>query len=97
MCRYKKNPASLVKVPSTGLYKHHATSSVPRFQGTLGEFGISYRCVTYENEFYQLLEYKDDVDLEEKLLEWENFYNLHRPHGAFNGMTPFEVLRKKLL
>jgi transposase InsO family protein len=50
-----------------------------------------------EREFYQLLEYKDDVDLEEKLVEWENFYNLHRPHGGLRGKTPYEILREKLV
>jgi transposase InsO family protein len=47
-------------------------------------------------EFYQLLSYKDDVDLEAKLDEWERFYNFHRPHAAHNGKTPYEVLREKL-
>ena len=47
-------------------------------------------------EFYQLLDYKDDVDLEAKLDEWERFYNFHRPHGAFSGKTPHEALREKL-
>lgn len=47
-------------------------------------------------EFYQLLSYKDDVDLEAKLDEWERFYNFHRPHGEHNGKTPYEVLREKL-
>lgn len=49
-----------------------------------------------EQEFYQLLTYKGDVDLEAKLEEWERFYNLARPHGAFNGKTPYEALREKL-
>ena len=49
-----------------------------------------------EQEFYQLLSYKGDVDLEEKLAERERFYNLARPHGAHNGKTPYEVLREKL-
>jgi transposase InsO family protein len=40
-----------------------------------------------EQEFYQLLSYKGDVDLEAKLAEWERFYNLARPPGAHNGMT----------
>ena len=31
-------------------------------------------------EFYQLLEYRDDVDLEQKLADWETFYNLQRHH-----------------
>ena len=47
-------------------------------------------------EFYQLLDYKDDVDLEAKLDEWERFCNFHRPHGAFNGKTHYESLREKL-
>jgi len=47
-----------------------------------------------EQEFYQLLSNKDDVDLEAKLGEWEQFYNFARPHGAFNGKTPYEALRE---
>ncbi|WP_169196412.1 integrase core domain-containing protein, partial [Devosia sp. MC1541] len=49
-----------------------------------------------QQEFYQLLSYKGDVDLEAKLNEWERFYNFARPHGAFNGKTPYEALREKL-
>ncbi|MDG1457085.1 MAG: hypothetical protein P8Q92_04115, partial [Pseudoprimorskyibacter sp.] len=47
-------------------------------------------------EFYQLLSYKGDVDLEAKLDEWERFYSFYRPHGAHNGKTPYEALRDKL-
>jgi transposase InsO family protein len=47
-------------------------------------------------EFYQLLTYTDDVDLNRKLEEWEKFYNYDRPHGAFNGKTPYEALRNLL-
>ncbi len=49
-----------------------------------------------EQEFYQPLSTKGDVDLEAKLQEWERFYNLARPHGAHNGKTPYEALRAKL-
>ena len=49
-----------------------------------------------QQEFYQLLSYKGDVDLEAKLDEWERFYNFARPHGAHNGQTPYEALRDKL-
>ncbi len=52
---------------------------------------------TDKKEFYQLLEYTDDVDLNKKLKAWEQFYNLNRPHGAFNGKTPFEIMKEKLL
>jgi transposase InsO family protein len=47
-------------------------------------------------EFYQLLGYKGDVDLEAKLAEWERFYNFNKQHGAHNGKTPYEALREKL-
>ena len=49
-----------------------------------------------QQEFYQLLSYKGDVDLIAKLAEWESFYNLARPHGAHNGKTPYEALRQSL-
>jgi transposase InsO family protein len=49
-----------------------------------------------QQEFYQLMKYKDDVDLEKKLAEWEAFYNFARPHGAHGGKTPYESLREKL-
>jgi transposase InsO family protein len=51
---------------------------------------------TDDTEFYQLLDYTDDQDLNAKLAEWENFYNLHRPHKRLRGRTPYEVLREKL-
>ncbi len=51
---------------------------------------------TDQQEFYQLLTYTDDVDLRARLSEWEQFYNLSRPHGAFNGKAPYEVLRERL-
>ena len=50
-----------------------------------------------DDEFYQLLSYKDDRDLHSKLAEWEQFYNFSRPHGAHLGKTPYEAMREKLL
>jgi len=41
-------------------------------------------------EFYQLLDYTDDVDLKAKLAKWEALYNYARPHAAMNGKTPDE-------
>lgn len=53
--------------------------------------------LTDQQEFYQLLEYTDDIDIQKKLQEWEAFYNYHRPNGALKGKTPYEVLKEKLL
>jgi len=50
-------------------------------------------------EFYQLLDrngISDDIHLfNQKLREWEDYYNYHRPHGALDGQTPFERLMAK--
>jgi len=49
-------------------------------------------------EFYRLLEGQviDDANLfSDKLQEWEDYYNYHRPHGALSGQTPYERLRQK--
>ena len=50
-----------------------------------------------KTEFYQLIDYTNDVDLRAKLSEWEMFYNCHRPHGGLKGQTPYEVLKQNLL
>ena len=53
-----------------------------------------------DQEFYQLLDrdgISDDIHLfNEKLREWEDYYNYHRPHGALDGQTPYERLVAKL-
>jgi transposase InsO family protein len=53
-----------------------------------------------DQEFYQLLDKNgitDDIHLfNEKLREWEDYYNYHRPHGALSGQTPYERLIAKM-
>lgn len=49
-------------------------------------------------EFYRLLDgvVVDDTELfADKLREWEDFYNFHRPHGGLGGQTPYERLRQR--
>lgn len=52
--------------------------------------------LTDKLEFYQFLEYTDDVDLRAKLAAWEEFYNVHRPHGGLAGLTPYEILHERM-
>jgi transposase InsO family protein len=49
-------------------------------------------------EFYRLLQGQviDDTRLfADKLQEWEDYDNYHRPHGALGGQAPYERLRQK--
>lgn len=49
-------------------------------------------------EFYRLLDgvIVDDTKLfNDKLQEWEDYYNYHRPHGGLEGQTPYERLKEK--
>jgi transposase InsO family protein len=49
-------------------------------------------------EFYRLLDGTliDDAKVfNNKLQEWEDYYNYDRPHGALAGQTPYERLRQK--
>jgi transposase InsO family protein len=51
-----------------------------------------------QEEFYRMLDgvVIDDTDLfNDRLQEWETFYNFNRPHGGLGGQTPYERLRDK--
>ncbi|MFJ9442310.1 integrase core domain-containing protein [Kitasatospora sp. NPDC101235] len=37
----------------------------------------------------------DTGALNDKLREWEDYYNFHRPHGALDGQTPYERPKRK--
>jgi transposase InsO family protein len=49
-----------------------------------------------DQEFYQLLDREDVAEnihlFNDKLREWEDYYNYDRPHGALDGQTPYERL-----
>ena len=62
-------------VEDLGMSHHYIKPCTPRLNGK-----VEWLHLTDEQEFYQLLVYTDDVDLNKKLAEWENSYNLSRPH-----------------
>ena len=51
---------------------HYVKARIPQ---PIGKVERSH--LTDQKEFYQLLTYKDDADLKEKLAHWEDFYNFH--------------------
>ena len=79
-------------VEDLGMKHSYIKPGTPQLNGKVER---SHR--TYRKEFYQLLEYTNDVDLNCKLKDWENFYNYHRPHVAHQGKTPYEKLKSSIL
>ena len=76
-----------------GIQHVYITPATPRLNGKVER---SHRIDV--EEFYRMLEgvLIDDVEgFNEKLQEWETFYNFHRPHGGLDGQTPYERLRQK--
>lgn len=78
-------------VLDSGMYHRYIKPRTPKHNGKVER---SHK--TDKMEFYQLLTYTDDVDLNAKLAEWEAFYNYSRPHSAMNGKTPYERLLEKI-
>ena len=75
-----------------GIQHAYIRPSTPRLNGKVER---SHRID--DEEFYRLLagEVIDDAKLfNNKLHEWERFYNFARPHGALGGQTPYERLRQ---
>ncbi len=69
----------------------------PRRPNLNGKVERSHRIDS--EEFYRMLDgvMIDDAQIfNDKLREWENFYNYHRPHGSLDGQTPYERLRQKM-
>ena len=62
------------------------------------DHGLMWSQRVDDQEFYLLDKdgITDDIHLfNEKLKEWEDYYNYHRPHGALVGQTPYERLVAK--
>jgi transposase InsO family protein len=76
-----------------------------KFQERLMEYGIKFRPIkprsphlngkvershkTDLEEFYPTVSLKDAA-LDERLSEWQHYYNWERPHGALNGKSPID-------
>ena len=92
--------APSVSPSSTGISKVSTSDTfyirprTPRLNGTVER---SHRID--DQEFYQLLDkdgISDDILLfNEKLREWEAYYNYRRQHGAPSSQTPYERLLEK--
>ena len=80
-------------VPDKGIAHKYIKPRTPRLNGKVER---SHRIDA--EEFYRMLDgvLIDDADVfNDKLREWEDYYNYHRPHGGLGGQTPYERLRQK--
>lgn len=76
-----------------GIHHVYIKPATPRLNGKVER---SHRIDA--EEFYRLLDgvVIDDTKLfNDRLQEWEHFYNFERPHGGLGGQTPYERLREK--
>ena len=76
-----------------GIGHVHIKPATPRLNGKAER---SHRIDA--EEFYRMLRgvVIDDTELfNDRLQEWEDFYNYNRPHGGLGGQTPYERLRQK--
>jgi hypothetical protein len=76
-----------------GIRHAYIKPATPRLNGKVER---SHR--TDAEEFYRMLEgvVIDDSELfNDRLRQWEDFYNFDRPHGGLGGQTPYERLRQK--
>ena len=76
-----------------GIGHHYIKPKTPRLNGKVER---SRRID--DEEFYRLLDgvVIDDAQVfNQKLQEWEDFYNFNRPHGGLDGQTPYDRLRQK--
>tara|TARA_R110001632_G_scaffold82802_2_gene183615 strand:- start:28876 stop:29370 length:495 start_codon:yes stop_codon:yes gene_type:complete len=79
-------------IADLGLEQVYFKPGTPRLNGK-----VERSHLTNKREFYQCLEYVDDVDLNKKLPQWESYYNFLRPHTAHYRKTPYEKLQVAIL
>ncbi len=86
-------PAFHWHMQDLGIRHRYIKPATPRLNGKVER---SHRIDA--EEFYRLPDgvmIEDTKLFNDKLAEWENFYNYHRPHGGPGGQTPYERLKQK--
>ena len=79
-------------VANLGMTHVYIKPASPRLNGK-----VERSHLTDQREFYQILDYTDDVDLRTKLKQWEDYYNFLRPQSAHIGKSPYEKLKQRML
>ena len=78
-------------IEGLGIRHQYIKARTPQLNGK-----VERSHLTDQREFYQLMTFTDDVDLNKKIEHWEQFYNFDRPHRSLDGKTPYEILRSVL-
>jgi hypothetical protein len=66
--------------------------------GEAGELNLHLggRALFVVGSLFPALSSADYVNLNQKLTQWEKYYNFCRSYGALRGCTPYEPLRENL-
>ena len=75
-----------------GMENVYIKPATPRLNGK-----VERSQLTDKREFYQMLDYTDDVNLRKKLVQWEDYYKFLQPHSAHMGKTPYEKRKQRIL
>ena len=75
-----------------GMLHVYIKPTTPRLNGK-----VERSHLTDKREFYPMLDDDGDVNLREKLAQWESYYNFLRPHSAHAGKTPYAMLKIPML
>ena len=79
-------------ISDLGMLHVYIKPTTPRLNGK-----VERSHLTDQREFYQMLDDDGDVNLREKLAQWESYYNFLRPHSAHAGKTPYAMLKLHML
>lgn len=74
-----------------GIKHRHIKPRTPRLNGK-----VERSHLIDEDEFYSRYKYDNKEDFREAVALWEKEYNEERPHSGIGGLTPQEMLNKKV-
>jgi transposase InsO family protein len=78
------------------MYKVLNDEDIPDNSGVAIEFNIPSTSKRIDFILSGYDSRKQDSVIIIELKQWEEFYNVHRPHGSLKGRTPYEVLKTHL-
>jgi len=77
-------------------HSHSRSVLVPRTDKSCNQIAAEFWLSAKNNLSLREGIFSHFISLNKKLKNWEEFYNFNRPHGAFEGKSPYEKLNSIL-